>query len=83
MERVKSVDAWIDEWSPYETQNLTRNTANQEITMAGLLQQNLPRIEIPTFNGSPLKWVEFVIKFKEIVYNHVYLNNSQKLHYLQ
>ena len=41
--------------------------------MAGLLQQNLPRIEIPTFNGSPLKWVEFVIKFKEIVHNHVYL----------
>ena len=29
--------------------------------MAGLLQQNLPRIEIPTFNGSPLKWVEYVI----------------------
>ena len=51
--------------------------------MAGLLQQNSPRIEIPTFNGSPLKWVEFVNKFKEIVYNHVYLNNSQKLHYLQ
>ena len=32
---------------------------------------------------SPLKWVEFVIKLKEIVHNQVYLNNSQKLHYLQ
>ena len=27
--------------------------------------------------------MEFMIKFKEIVYNHAYLNYSQKLHYLQ
>ena len=80
---MKSVDAWMDELSPYETQNLSRNATNQDITMAWLLQQNLPRIEIPAFNGSPLQWVEFVIKFKEIMHNHVYLNNSQKLHYLQ
>ena len=83
MERVKSVDAWIDELSPYETQLLKRNANNHGITMAWLLQQNLPGIEIPSFNGSPLKQVEFVIKFKEILHNHVYLNNSQKLHYLQ
>ena len=38
--------------------------------MAWLLQQNLPRIEMPTFNQSPLKWVEFVTKFKELLYNH-------------
>ena len=83
MERVQSVDAWIEELSPYETQLLSRNATNQEITLAWLLQQNLPRIEIPTFNGSLLKWVEFVTKFKETVHNHVYLNNSRKLHYLQ
>ena len=47
------------------------------------LQQNLPGIEIPTFNGSSLKCMEFMIKFKEIVHNHAYLNYSQKLHYLQ
>ena len=83
MGRVKSVDAWIDELSPYETQILSRNTTNQDITMAWLLQQNVPHIEMPTFNGSPIKWVEFVIKFKEIVHNHVYLNNTEGLHYLQ
>ena len=60
---MKSIDAWIEELSLHEKQNLSRNTINQDITMAWLLQQNLPRIEIPTFNGSPLKWVEFVIKF--------------------
>ena len=83
MERMKSVDDWIDELRPYETQNLSRNATNQDITMAWILQQNLPRMEIPTFNRSPLQWVEFVIKFKEIMHNHVYLNNSQKLHYLK
>ena len=51
--------------------------------MTWLLQQNLQRIEIPTFNGSPLKWAEFVIKSKKILHDHVYLNKSQKLHYLQ
>ena len=81
--RNKSIDSWIDELNPYETELIDKNTTNQDITMAWLLQQNLPRIEIPIFNGSPLKWVEFVIKFKEIVHNHVYLSNTQKLHYLQ
>ena len=51
--------------------------------MTWLLKQNLSRIEIPTFNGSPSKWVEFLIKFKKILVNSVYLSNSQKLHYLQ
>ena len=46
MERVKSVDAWIN-----ETQNLSRNTINQDITMAWLLQQNVLYIEISNFKG--------------------------------
>ena len=63
MERAKSVDSWINDLSSYETQNLSRITTNQDIARAWLLQQNLPSIEISTFNGSPLKRVEFVIKF--------------------
>ena len=51
--------------------------------MAWLLQQNLPRIQIPLFNGSPFTWVEFVTKCEDIVHNQSYLINSQKLHYLQ
>ena len=56
---------------------------SQDLTMAWLLQQNSPRIQIPLFNGSPSTWVEFVTKFKDIVHDQSYLNNSQKLHYLQ
>ena len=53
MERVKSVDVWIDELSPYQTQLLSRNATNQDITVAWLLQQNFSCIEMPTFNGLP------------------------------
>ena len=42
MERVKSVDAWIN-----ETNNLSRNTTNQDITMA----TKCTYIEIPNFKG--------------------------------
>ena len=81
-QRCEPVDAWIDELTPYETSNHNTVTTNQDITMAWLLQQNLPCIQIPLFNGSPFTWVEFVIKFKDIVHDQTYLNNTQKLHYL-
>ena len=38
---------------------------------------------IPLFNGSPFTWVEFITKFKDIVHDQSYLNNLQKLCYLQ
>ena len=79
----KSVDSWIDELDPCATSNLNTIAINQDITMTWLLQQNLPRMQIPLFNGSPLALVEFVTKFKDIVHDQSYLNNSQKFHYLQ
>ena len=79
----KSVDSWIDELDPCETSNLNTIVTSQDLTMAWLLQQNLPCIQILLFNGSPFTWVEFVTKFKDIVHDQSYLNNSQKLHYLQ
>ena len=79
----KSVDSWIDKLDPCETSNLNTIVASQDLTMAWLMQQNLPSIQKPLFNGSPFTWVEFVTKFKDIVHDQSYLNNSQKLHYLQ
>ena len=79
----KSVDSRIDELDHCATSNLNTIATSQDITMAWLLQQNLPRIQIPLLNGTPFTWVEFVTKFKDIVHDQNYLNNSQKLHYLQ
>ena len=77
----KSVDSWIGKLDPCETGNL--NTIVIRLTMAWLLQKNLSRIQITLFNGSPFTWVEFVTKFKDVVHDQSYLNNLQKLHYLQ
>ena len=46
------------------------------------MQQSLPRIQIPVFDGSPTKWLEFVVKFKDLVNDPHYLNNTQRMTYL-
>ena len=50
--------------------------------MMWLVQQNLSRMEVPKFNGNSMKWVEFVIKFKELVHDQVYLTVNQKFIFL-
>ena len=83
LDQDKTVDSWIDELDSCETSNLNTIVPSQDLKMAWLLQQNLPCIQIPLFNGSPFKSVEFVTNVKDIVHDQGYLNNSQKLHYLQ
>ena len=48
------------------------------LLMIWLMQQNLPRIQIPVFDGSRTKWLEFVVKFKELVYDLQFLTNTQE-----
>ena len=47
--------------------------------MPWLLQQNLPRIEVPVFDGSPIKWSEFDVKFKNLVHDLQFLTNIQRM----
>ena len=65
----KSVYLWINELDPCETSNLNTILRSQDLMMAWLLQQNLPRMQLPLFNGSPFTWVDFVTKFKDIVHD--------------
>ena len=57
-------------------------TATSDIPMMRLVQQSLPKMEVPKNNGNPMKWVEFVIKFKELVHDQVYLTVSQSFIFL-
>ena len=50
--------------------------------MAWLVQQGLPQAELPKFDGSALKWVDFITKFRDIVHNQDYLNDTQRHLYL-
>ena len=63
----KSVDLWIDELDPFERSNLNKIATSQDLKMAGVLQQNLPHIQILLFNGSPFTWMEFATEFEDIV----------------
>ena len=77
------VDSWIDELNRETVNNGNEHrTQNQNIQLSWLMQQSLPRIKIPLFDGSPLYWVEFIIKFKDIVHSRSFLSDPQKLTYL-
>ena len=52
------------------------------VAMAWLVQQNLPQKQIPEFDGSALKWVVFITKFRDIVHRQGYLTDAQRHHYL-
>ena len=60
----------------------TQSLQNTEISMAWLLQQSSPRMQVPIFDGNPLQWLEFITKYTEIVHDQAYLTNNQKFIYL-
>lgn len=69
-------DAWIDELSVHETDKMIQPTSMDHLSIAWMMQQTLPRIQIPMFNGSPMKW------FKDLVYNLEHQANTQRTAYL-
>ena len=81
---ANDVDAWIDELkvSRVDKPFGIAQGVTHDVTMAWLMQQNLPRMQIPDFDGSPLLWVDFVIKFRDLVHDPVYLNDVQRKTYL-
>ena len=46
--------------------------------MASLIQQRLPKVEILPFRGEPLCWVEFVVKFRDVVHDQPYLTDKHR-----
>ena len=79
------MDSWIDELDQDglgEAPNVAGNDITPELTMAWLVQQILPRVQIPNFDGSPTLWVEFVTKFRDLIHNQAYLTDTQKTTYL-
>ena len=79
------IDAWMDQFNLLDNNsvNSRRYQSNQEISQAWLLQQNLPHIKIPNFDCSALVRVNFINKFKDILYDQNVFTRNQKLHYLQ
>ena len=79
------VDSWIDELDVDRNSNPLNvmtgskdGTINQSILMASLMQQHLPQVEIPHFKGEAIQWVEFVVKFRDVVHDQPYLSDRQR-----
>ena len=78
------MDLWISELLPeaYRRKNSTSPLEVDRVTMMWLVQQSLPKIAIPSFDGSPLVWIKFVSKFKDLVHDQVHLRDEQRMFYL-
>ena len=75
------VDSWIDFLDVNRIQqpmNVANGGVTSNVLMASLMQQYLPKVEIPVFDGSPLMWVEFIVKFRDVVHNQPHLNDKQR-----
>ena len=83
---MNDVDTWIDALDA-NTRNAAIPTVagiTPDVTLAYLVQQNLPRTQLPVFDGSPTKWVNFITKFRDVVHLQQYLNDTQRcLHLMQ
>ena len=78
---INEVDSWIDQLDVTVTPRTHGHVVppiTPDVTMAWLVQQSLPRAQIPSFDGSPTNWVEFVTKFRDIVHKQQYLNDEQR-----
>ena len=51
---------------------------SSEVLMSWSINQYLPKVQIPTFDGAALDWVEFITKFYEVVHRQEYLSDTQR-----
>ena len=82
---ANDVDSWIDDLDVNHRVHIQIPTVagiTSDVTMAWLVQQSLPRTELPTFDGSPSQWVNFITKFRDVVHHQHYLNDTQRSLYL-
>ena len=73
------VDSWIEQLDPSKGGNPKPSGVNQDFLMTWFIQQHLPKAELPKFGGVPLEWVEFIMKFRDIIHNQYYLTYCQRL----
>ena len=82
---LESIDEWIDELD--ESTRTTDSTmivhgVNQDVLLRYFVQQQLPKVTLPKFAGKPEDWVEFIVKFRDIVHKQAYLTDFQRIQLL-
>ena len=76
-----AVDSWIDELDRKNV-NIKSEDDFQNVHIQMLIQQRLPSLKIPLFDGSAANYVPFISSFNDMVNKQPYLDVFQKLTYL-
>ena len=77
-----SVDAWIDQLSVHGRERPAKLTSMDHLSITWPMQQNFPRIQIPVFDSLPTKWLEFVLKSKNLASALQFLKSTQRITYI-
>ena len=82
---IRPIDAWIDDLVPGVETTIQFSASNDlQTTFARLeLDRDLPKVDLLTFDGSPLMWPRFVEQFFIHVHSRPGLNDCRKLEILQ
>ena len=57
---------------------VTVHGMNQDMLLTYFVQQQLPKVTLPKFCGKPGDWVDFIVKFRDIVHKQTYLTDFQR-----
>ena len=84
--RQVSIDAWIDSLVIGKETVIAPLSASGDVATALArleLERELPRIELPTFDGSPIAWPRFIEQFYVQVHSRYGINDARRMDILQ
>ena len=76
------VDSWIDQLDVAKPPHDPTVGKLDNSLATWFVQQGLPRIRIPWFDGTPSNYVDFITSFRDLVHNQDYLSTLQRCVYL-
>ena len=75
-------DAWIDQLHEYSVTSPPQLTTHYHCSFSAM-ERSLPKFDLGKFDGSPLHWPLWIGRFKSIIHDQPFLNDGQRLAYLQ
>ena len=75
-------DAWIDELDDFSSSQQRQGTTYHGFGFSPL-ERSLPKFELGKFDGAAHDWPDWIGRFKSVVHDQTFLNNNQRLAYLQ
>ena len=84
--QTKAIDAWIDDLvigSESVVTSTPHSTDLQEVLTRLELERDLPKVDLPCFDGAPITWPRFIEQFHVQVHSRPGLADSRRMDLLQ